>query len=163
MKTIRSFYNLAEAGFAQSLLESAGIQAALADQYAYAAGQILASGIRLQVPEADAERAVEILDRQEEFSPLPDDFVPPELSLAEAPQPLPFRRSIVGRFITGGFWALCIVGALALVVLAFGGEVRVNVGGLIFLFCLGGIIGLVVCAIYDKGRRDASADRNSAP
>ena len=78
MKTIRRFSNIAEAGFACSLLEATGIQAALADEHAFSLGQAFAPwGIRLQVPEADTERAMRVLDRQEGFSPLPDDFIPP--------------------------------------------------------------------------------------
>jgi len=34
--------------------------------------------LRLQVQEEDVERARRVLDEQEGFSPLPDDFIPPE-------------------------------------------------------------------------------------
>lgn len=79
METIRSFLNISEAGFAVSLLTSAGIHAVLADEHAFTLGPAsLSSGIRLQVPEEEVERALSILDGQEEFAPLPDDFVPPE-------------------------------------------------------------------------------------
>ncbi|HEX4084811.1 MAG TPA: DUF2007 domain-containing protein [Chthoniobacteraceae bacterium] len=83
MITIRRFGNVAEAGFAQSLLESVGIQAALADENAYTLGpQFVPWGIRLQVPESEAQRSLDILDGREEFAPLPDDFIPPEESAA---------------------------------------------------------------------------------
>lgn len=45
---------------------------------------------------------------------------------------------------------------LALLALLFGGSVDFDLGGAAMLFVLGGIIGLVVNAIYQKGRRDAS-------
>ena len=62
MKTIKTFGNLAEAGFACSLLEAAGIPAALADEESF---QMVAGlgmqGIRLQVEDADCERALRVL------------------------------------------------------------------------------------------------------
>ena len=62
MKTVRIFTNLAEAGFACSLLESAGIRASLADEQSFllVAG-VATTGIRLQVEDPDfewAERAL---------------------------------------------------------------------------------------------------------
>ena len=77
MKTIKTFGNLAEAGFASSLLEAAGIPAALADEESF---QMVAGlgmqGIRLQVEDADCERALKVLaegpdaaDREVESSP----------------------------------------------------------------------------------------------
>ena len=77
MKTIKTFGNLAEAGFACSLLEAAGIPAALADEESF---QMVAGlgmmGIRLQVEDADFERALKVLaegpdaaDREVESSP----------------------------------------------------------------------------------------------
>jgi hypothetical protein len=63
MKTIRTFGNVAEAGFAQSLLVAAGIDASLADEYAATLGAPFVTwGMRLQVPEEDEERALEILE-----------------------------------------------------------------------------------------------------
>ena len=62
MKTLRTYGNLAEAGFAQSLLESAGIPAALADENAYTLGYGRVVGdIRLQVEEQDVEKAGHVL------------------------------------------------------------------------------------------------------
>ena len=46
MKTIRRFSNVAEVGFARSLLEAAGIHATLADEHVYTLGP-LCEGIRL--------------------------------------------------------------------------------------------------------------------
>ncbi len=62
MKTIKTFGNLAEAGFACSLLEAAGMRAALLDEQAFLLTPgMLTDGIRLQVEEADMERALTLL------------------------------------------------------------------------------------------------------
>jgi hypothetical protein len=63
MKTIHRFPNLAEAGFAQSLLEAAGIEATLTDDFAATSGPLLV-GVHLSVQDTDAYRAWDILDRQ---------------------------------------------------------------------------------------------------
>ena len=47
---------------------------------------------------------------------------------------------------------------LALLALLLGGSVHLDFGGVIILFLIGGIIGLVVNWIYQKGRRDSSDD-----
>ena len=65
MKTVRTYGNSAEAGFAQSVLAAGGIDAVIADEYAGTLGlQFVPGGMRLQVPEEDAERALEILDAE---------------------------------------------------------------------------------------------------
>lgn len=59
-------------------------------------------------------------------------------------------------FVKGGcgcFAAFLLVGLIALI---FGGSAHADVGGLILLFVIGGIIGLVVQAVYNKGRHDAA-------
>lgn len=80
MKTIRRFFNNAEAEFARTLLVSVGIEAMLAEENANTLGPGYApGGVRLQVPDESVARALEILaGGHEEFTPLPDDFVPPE-------------------------------------------------------------------------------------
>lgn len=75
MKTIRSYGNIAEAGFAQSLLQAAGIDASLVDQNAAAIGL----DVRLQAPEEEVERALEILDGQAGLN-----SQPPGVSLDES-------------------------------------------------------------------------------
>src|ERR1043166_9199888 len=78
MKIIRRYSNVAEAGFAQSLLEAAGIDATLADEQAATLGpQFVPWGIRLEVPDSDAQRALEILNRQVGVDSLPPDVTPP--------------------------------------------------------------------------------------
>ncbi len=159
MKTIRRFTNIAEAGFACSLLEAAGINAALADEHAYTLGpQYAPWGIRLQVSEPDADRAERVLDQQEGFSPLPDDFVPPPEPADSLAAPSDRKSNMTGAFLRGGIWALVAFGALAGVTLAAGGEAHADVGGVLLYFGLGGIAGLVVRAIKNKGRRDECAN-----
>jgi len=67
METIRKYQNLAEAGFAQSLLEAAGIRSSIAHEFAAASGPEFALwGVPLQVPAEDRERALEILNQMGE-------------------------------------------------------------------------------------------------
>jgi Putative prokaryotic signal transducing protein len=63
MTTLKSFSNLAEAGFASSLLEAAGIPTLLADEQSSLWSFGLAIPIRLQVEEADVGVAREILEK----------------------------------------------------------------------------------------------------
>ena len=70
MRTIRTFQNLAQAGFAQSLLEAAGIDATLPHEFAATSSPEFAVwGVKLQVPEADVDRAIEILDGNAGLNP----------------------------------------------------------------------------------------------
>jgi hypothetical protein len=70
MKTVKTFTNLAEAGFATSLLEAAGIPALLAGEQSFLYNVGAANdGMRLQVEDADHERAMRILE--EGFDALP--------------------------------------------------------------------------------------------
>ena len=89
MITIRTYFNVSEAGFAHSLLESRGIHPFLLGENAFTLESVGAmGGIRLQVPEAEAEEAKGIL-AGEGFAPLPEDFVPPvgDADETEHPQP----------------------------------------------------------------------------
>jgi Putative prokaryotic signal transducing protein len=62
MKTVRTFANLAEAGFASSLLQSVGILASLTDEQCFLMTPGMATGgIRLQVEDPDFERAARVL------------------------------------------------------------------------------------------------------
>lgn len=86
MKIIRNYSNVAEAGFAQSLLEAAGIAATLLDEHAATLGpQFVPWGIRLEVPDDDAQRALEILDHHVGLDSLP---------AAAAPDPSGFAPPI---------------------------------------------------------------------
>ncbi len=61
MTTLRSYQNLGEAGFAQSLLEAAGIPVVLADEAATALSPAGVSAVRLQVPQEHVAEAQRIL------------------------------------------------------------------------------------------------------
>lgn len=75
MKTVRTFTNLAEAGFACSLLESAGIRASLADEQSFLLVAGMGTiGIRLQVEDPDFEWAERVLAEGPDAAvPRPDD------------------------------------------------------------------------------------------
>ena len=77
MITIKTYQNLAEAEYAHSLLEAMGIRGFLHGEDAFQTGLPLTDGVRLQVQEEDAQRALRVLDQREGLTPLPDDFVPP--------------------------------------------------------------------------------------
>src|SRR5688572_16438721 len=77
MITLRTYGNLAEAGFAKSLLESAGIRAELANESSYSVGiGAVVSELRLQVDEADLDRARQVLAEGPD-APLPPHSVSP--------------------------------------------------------------------------------------
>lgn len=52
----------------------------------------------------------------------------------------------------GCFVVFVVLGVLALLL---GGNVHLDIGGVVLLFIIGGILGLVVNWIYQKGKRDA--------
>ena len=54
-----------------------------------------------------------------------------------------------------------IFAGLAFLTLLFGGHAHADIGGLTMLFVIGGAIGLVVFAIYNKGRKDANLSEHS--
>ena len=75
MITIATYRNLMSAELAKTRLEFYGIKAIVADAFSYTLGYgSVIDGVRLQVPDADAERAQEILANKE-FIDLPDDSV----------------------------------------------------------------------------------------
>lgn len=106
MKTLRNFTNLAEAGFASSLLESVGIRASLADEQSFllVAG-MGPSGIRLQVEDQDFERAARVLAEG------PDALIP-----TDDDSPVSSDESDTSGGIPAG---LFVTAATALLLLAF--------------------------------------------
>jgi hypothetical protein len=58
-------------------------------------------------------------------------------------------------FAKGGAGCLVAFLAIGAIVLTVGGTVFLDFGGAILLFVIGGIIGLIVNWIYQRGRRDA--------
>ena len=62
-------------------------------------------------------------------------------------------------FVKGGLWAWGVFLGLAFLAAIFGGTSHADFGGFVILFILGGIIGLIVRAIYKKGREDGKPSR----
>jgi hypothetical protein len=60
-------------------------------------------------------------------------------------------------FVKGGCGCLLIFGAVALLAVVTGGSAYLDLGGGVCLFVVGGLVGLVVLAIYNKGKRDAGS------
>jgi hypothetical protein len=58
-------------------------------------------------------------------------------------------------FTKGGCGCLIAFVVVGLLVVLAGGNVHIDAGGTILLFVIGGTIGLVVLAIYNRGKRDA--------
>jgi hypothetical protein len=60
-------------------------------------------------------------------------------------------------FAKGGCGCLIAFFVVGFLVVAAGGSFFIDLGGFILLFVIGGVIGLVVLAIYNRGRNDAIA------
>jgi hypothetical protein len=60
-------------------------------------------------------------------------------------------------FVKGGCGCLLLFAAVAFLALVTGGTAHIDPCGAVILFVLGGLIGLVVLAIYNKGKRDAGS------
>ena len=173
MKTIRTYGNSAEANFARSLLESAGVQASLADELAYTMEPPLVPwGIRLQVPDEEVARALEILDRGASFVPLAEEFEPPVSEQDEVITPA--HNPELGRwaFLEGGLCGLGLYGVLKLVALWLPPLLPTDVhlmlrlpikllealtsldfGDLFVPFCLGGVLDIGVRGFVQRARR----------
>jgi len=160
MQTIRTFSNVAEAGLACSVLEAAGIHADLADENGFTLGpQYVPWGIRLQVPEPDADRAGRVLDHQEGFTPLPDDFVPPAEPAEESAAPTEDAKGGIDAFLRGGILALAIFGVYAMTNLATGHPAHADPGAVFLLFALGGVAGIFLRPINAKARGESEKSR----
>ena len=99
------------------MLLSAGIEAVLADENANILGPgiFAPGGVRLQVPDDSVERATDILaGLHEEFSPLPDDFVPPE-EPAENSHELPPKLEGFSKMRQLVPLGLCILAAIGII------------------------------------------------
>ena len=57
-------------------------------------------------------------------------------------------------FVKGGLGCLVVFTVLAVFALLFGGTAHIDLGGLVILLVIGGLLGLLVNWIYQKGRRD---------
>ena len=61
-------------------------------------------------------------------------------------------------FGKGGCGCLIVFAVLAFLAVLCGGTAHIDLGGAIALFVIGGIIGLIINMIYNKGRRDRNYD-----
>ena len=164
MVTVRQYINPSEAELDKTLLEEAGIPVFLADENSMSLGYGgVLGGVRLQVEDADLERARRVLDEREGVTPLPDDFIPPE----EPPpaEPIPTSASTpetkdewIDTFFWGGIALVASFAIIALVILLVGGFVFATLGGLAVLFLVGGLVALVVRFVFSKGGSDAGRD-----
>ena len=59
-------------------------------------------------------------------------------------------------FWKGGCGCLIAFAVFALIAILIGGRAHIDIGGAILLFVIGGLIGLLVLWIYNKGKRDSS-------
>ncbi len=60
-------------------------------------------------------------------------------------------------FVTGGIGCLGAFLVIGLLFVLLGGTMYIDIGGAILLLLIGGVVGLIVNWIYQRGRRDASA------
>ena len=164
MVTVRQYINPSEAELDKTLLEEAGIPVFLADENSMSVGYGgVLGGVRLQVEDADLERARRVLDEREGVTPLTDDFIPPEeppvIEPPAGPVPTPeTKEEWIDTFFSGGVVLLAAFAIIALVILLVGGFVFATLGGLTLLFLVGGLVALVVRFIFPKNGNDAGKD-----
>jgi hypothetical protein len=162
MVTVRQYINPSEAELDKTLLEEAGIPVFLADENSMSVGYGgVLGGVRLQVEDADLERARRVLDEREGVTPLTDDFIPPEEPPTIEPTPTPETKDEwIDSFFWGGVALLSAFGVIALVTLLVGGFVFATLGGLALLFLVGGLVALVLRFIFPKDGNDAGSKHN---
>jgi hypothetical protein len=154
MVTVRQYINPSEAELDKTLLEEAGIPVFLADENSMSIGYgSVLGGVRLQVENADLDRARHVLEEREGVTPLPDDFIPPAEPPVVEPIPTPTPPHITKEewtdtFFWGGVALVAAFGIIALVILFIGGFVFATLGGLAILFLVGGLVALVVRFIF---------------
>lgn len=57
-------------------------------------------------------------------------------------------------FVKGGCGCIVAFLVVGLLAVSFGGSMHIDLVGAILLFLIGGVIGLVLLAAYNRGRRD---------
>lgn len=57
-------------------------------------------------------------------------------------------------FGKGGLGCLLVFAVFALLMVLIGGSAHIDLGGVVMLFVIGGVIGLIVNWVYQRGRRD---------
>ena len=63
-------------------------------------------------------------------------------------------------FFKGGFGCIALFFVVGILCVAIGGHMYVDLGGLLILLVIGGVIGLIINAVYNKGRREALRDEH---
>jgi hypothetical protein len=156
MVTVRQYINPSEAELDKTLLEEAGIPVFLADANSMSIGYGgVLGGVRLQVEDADLDRARRVLDEREGVTPLPDDFVPPAepppIEPVSSPAPVSAtKEEWTDTFFWGGVALLSAFAVIALLILFVGGFIFATLGGLAILFLVGGLVALAVRFIFPK-------------
>jgi Putative prokaryotic signal transducing protein len=113
MITLRRYTDLGQAELDKSVLEAAGIPAFLAGENSASVGYGGVLGeLRLQVQEADADRARRVLDEHEGFTPLPDDFIPPENQPEANPRLENMETNIKNVVVSVAVTLLVVIAAL---------------------------------------------------
>jgi hypothetical protein len=69
----------------------------------------------------------------------------------DAPPKEPIMTHPSGAFLRGGVGCLVAFLAIGFLFVLCGGSMHIDFGGVILLFVVGGIIGLIVYAVYRKG------------
>jgi hypothetical protein len=64
-------------------------------------------------------------------------------------------------FLKGGCGCIVAFFVIGLSCVLIGGNMHIDIGGAILLFIIGGVIGLIVLAIYNKGKQDARYPNNN--
>ena len=158
MKTLRTYSTSAEAEMAQQRLAAEGVEAMVVGEATEEIGCAVTDGIRLEVEEAQADRAEQILKGQEQTDPLPEDFVPPAAEPAEVPgenaeQP-DALWTVATYFIWGGVLALIAGGVWVLFNLLAGKAVTISLVRIIILYSTGAVLGLLaaIANLLSKGK-----------
>ena len=60
-------------------------------------------------------------------------------------------------FAKGGCGCFLLFILFAGIAMLLGGNAHIDLGGAFLLFFIGGILGLIILAIYNKGKRDANS------
>ena len=58
-------------------------------------------------------------------------------------------------FAKGGIGCIAAFFVIGLLCVVVGGSMTIDLGGVIMLFIIGGIVGLGILSIYNKGKKDA--------
>jgi len=150
MKTLKTYAYLPEALLDKSRLDDAGMDAFVSGENTGTIGYGgMFNEISLQVADEDFEKAREVLQARPQ--PLTDDAdtgngSAPAVTEPEVPHPAAWKF-----FLGGGAVMILFVALLSLFTVVVGGNVELDIGGLLFLFFCGGLFGLVARVFYVRG------------